>query len=319
MQNEMSLTKALITLTWLLASAGVLLGAQTAAAPKPPHTEETVPVTPGARLIVDNYVGEVMVRGWERDAVRVLARHAARTRVSVRTLPAGVRVSSSGSQGPAAVDYEISVPRWMPVRIDGQFVDIGVAGTESEVAADTVRGDIAIAGALTFVSAKSVEGDVKVVGARGRTLVSSINQGVSVEDSSGDIVAGTVNGPIRLTNIGSANVDASTVNGHITYEGVAAPLGKYRFSSHNGNIAVTVPESSSATFAVRTYNGTTNTDLPVDRTETGRGRRATYTLGSGSAEFEVESFGGTIHLRRGPQPTRSRDTVTDAAVPDGND
>jgi hypothetical protein len=29
-----------------------------------------------------------------------------------------------------------------------------------------------------------------------------------------------------------------------------------------------------------------------------RGRRATYTLGAGGADVELESFGGTIRLRR---------------------
>jgi len=295
----------------LLTLAGGLAPAraQTAATAKPPQTDQTIAVTRGARLMVDNFGGEVIVRGWDRDSVRVQARHTSRMRVSVRTVQSGVSVSSSGSHGPGAVDYEINVPVWMPVKVTGHHAYIAVEGTQSEVSAETVRGDVVLKGGADFVFGKSVEGDVQVSGARGRITVSSINQGVSVSDSAGDVLAETVNGSIRLIKVTSETVEAITVNGHISFEGTPAPRGKYRFASHNGNIVITVPETTSAVFSVRTYNGSLNhASLPLERVgEVGRGRKATYTLGSGSAEFEVESFGGTIHLRRpGATPTPAR-------------
>ncbi len=71
-----------------------------------------------------------------------------------------------------------------------------------------------------------------------------------------------------------------------------------------------MPETTNATFTVRTYNGDFQSNLPTKIVgEVRRGRRATYTLGNGGAEVELESFGGTIRLRRpgtGPA-TRARD------------
>ncbi len=50
---------------------------------------------------------------------------------------------------------------------------------------------------------------------------------------------------------------------------------------------------------MRTYNGDFSSNLPTKRVgEVRRGRRATYTLGTGGAEVELESFGGTVRLRR---------------------
>jgi hypothetical protein len=52
---------------------------------------------------------------------------------------------------------------------------------------------------------------------------------------------------------------------------------------------------------VRTYNGEFGTSLPLkgpEKSELRRGKRVTYTLGTGSAEVEMESFGGAIRLRR---------------------
>ena len=60
-----------------------------------------------------------------------------------------------------------------------------------------------------------------------------------------------------------------------------------------------VPETANATFGVRTYNGRLQ-QQPADEDvgELRRGRRATYTLGNGGAEVELESFSGSVRLRR---------------------
>lgn len=64
------------------------------------------------------------------------------------------------------------------------------------------------------------------------------------------------------------------------------------------------------TFSVRTYNGEFNTSLPLkgpDRSDVRRGKRVLYTLGNGSAEVEMESFGGAIRLRRAGGARTPRD------------
>jgi hypothetical protein len=106
-------------------------------------------------------------------------------------------------------------------------------------------------------------------------------------------------------------VDASTVNGNIVFEGKLADGGHYSFGTHNGDLSLGVPENANATFTIRTYQGTFNTDLPlggVNRADLERGRRVTTTLGNGSADVSLESFGGTIRVRRGSAArTRGRD------------
>ena len=207
-------------------------------------------------------------------------------------------VSASGS--PGSVDFEINVPTWMPVKIAGTYIYISVEGTQADVAAETVRGDISIKGGASSITAKSVEGEVILEAPRGRVNANSINQGVTITGGNGEFVVESTNGHISLTNMESASVDAASVNGNIKYDGTVAASGKFRFSTHNGNIVVAVPETASAAFTVRTYNGSLNTNLPMKSTsgEIRRGQRVTYTLGSGSADFELESFGGTIQLRK---------------------
>jgi hypothetical protein len=286
----------------------VLVAALAAAPPqerrdtRTPQTDQTVAVTRGTRLLIENFGGEVNVRAWDRDSVRVQARHASRVKVNVRTVPTGLRISASGEHGPpGSVDYEINAPAWMPLKVDGQYNFTTIEGSQADVSVETVRGDVVVKGG-NGVTAKSVEGDVTVDGAKGKITVSSINQGIKISASNGEIYAETVNGPIALSRMESGTVEANTVNGNITYEGTAVNSGHYRLTSHNGTITVAVPESSNATFAVRTYNGGFNSTLPVksdrDARDVQRGRRVQFTLGTGSAEFELESFSGGIRLRK---------------------
>ena len=269
--------------------------------PRPPDTDQTVSVTRGARLSIDNFAGEVIVKTWDRDQLRVQARHPSRTKVDVRTGATTVTVRANTSGAPGSVDYEITAPAWMPMKIEGTFNFITVEGAQSEVSANTVRGDVIIRGGNGTVLAKSIEGEVVVEGARGRITASSVNQGIRITGVSGDISAETNNGSILMTKITSSAVEATTINGQVVYEGSIADKGRYRFATHNGNITATIPDSSNVSLVMRSYNGGVSVQHDVKgppSDELRRGRRVTYTLGNGSAEMEMETFGGQIRVRR---------------------
>lgn len=296
--------------TAALMTAAASAGAQTPAA-RAPQTDQTVAVSRGARLAVENFAGEIEVRAWDRDAVRVQARHSSRVKIDIRTTETGLTVRGSGG-GTGSIDYEINAPSWMPVRVDGQFNFVSIEGLQSEVAVETVRGDIVIKGGSGSISAKSIQGEVTIDGARGRINASSVNESIEITGASGDIVAETTNGSITMTKVDAKSVDGSTVNGDIVYDGSIADRAQYRFVTHNGDITVAVPPTSNATFSVRTYNGEFSPSLPVKGTgEPKRGKRATYVLGTGSAEVEMESFGGSIRLRGPGMPVSPKSKTKD--------
>ena len=264
-----------------------------------PQTDETVAVTRGTRLGISNFAGEVNIRTWEKDALRVQAHHSTRARVNIRTTPGAIAVSSTGAAGPQPVDYTITAPAWMTLKVEGTYLFVSIEGAQGEVSVANVRGDILIKGGTGSVIAKSVEGEVVVEGARGKITAHSVNEGIKITNANGDIAAETINGAATLTGITSNSVEVATVNGNITYDGVALDGGRYRFTTHNGSITMAVPETANATFSVRTYQGRFTPTLPLKGVgEARRGRRAVYTLGTGSAEVELEAFNGTIRLRR---------------------
>jgi len=281
----------------MLPATLTLLATLTAQAPQ---TDQTVSASRGTRLAIDNYAGEVVIRGWEKDAVRVQATHKAGTTVDIQKDTGLITIGASTKPPHGTVDYEITAPTWMPMKIEGQYIFVTVEGVQGELSITTVRGDIAIKN-VGSATAKTIKGAIEVDGARGRMSLSSVNEDIKIAGTTGELSAETTNGSITLDRVESTNVMVTTVNGDITYDGSIADKGHYSFATHNGDITLTVPSTANATFAVRTYSGEFVSSLPAkgpDPSEVRRGRRVTYTLGNGSAEVDIESFGGEIRLRR---------------------
>ena len=270
--------------------------------------DQTVQVAKGVKLDVNNFAGDVSVKAWDRDAVRVEVNHSDRETVDVKQAEQTVTVRARAIRGgpPRSLDYTITVPKWMAVTVSGTYADVTMDGVGGDVTVETTRGDINVTGGSGVVTLKSIQGEVVLQKAKGRIEVRSVNEGMRLSDISGDLSAETTNGSIILDRVDSSNVDLYTVNGNISFDGPIKDKGLYRLTTHNGMIAMAVPEKANATLLVRTYNGGFRSTFPVPNDAAGsadaRRKRFTLNLGNGSAHVELESFGGTIALRRPGEP-----------------
>jgi DUF4097 and DUF4098 domain-containing protein YvlB len=269
--------------------------------------DTTVPVARGQRLEVSAHGGEISVKTWARNALRVEGDPSDRTRLEITRSGTMIEVRTEGHRGPPAmVDLNLTVPDWMPLNLSGVYTDIVVVGAKGPVSAETVQGEVRVHGGDGLVSLRSVQGSVSLAGARGRLEVNSVNQDVEVSGSSGEITAETVNGSIRLARVDASSVSATSVNGDVDYDGPVRNGGRYTLSSHNGDLTLSVAEGTNASVAVSTFNGEFESDFPVTLTETRKGRRFNFTLGSGNAQVTMESFQGSIRLVR-PGARRDQD------------
>jgi hypothetical protein len=265
-----------------------------------PQAQDTViPVERGTRLDVQNFRGEVLVDAWTRDEVRIVSDLDSRQLLDASRTGASLRVRTRPrGGGPGDADFRITVPRWMDVRVEGNQVDVQVRGTEGEVIIETVSGDIVVDGGRGLVSIRSIQGEVTVRNARGNVEAKSVNEDVALYDIEGDVYVETTNGDVTLRGVLSGRARATTVNGDIEYDGTIRDDGRYAFSTHNGDVEVTVAETANVTVSVSTYHGEFESDFPVRLTGTTRDRKFNFTLGSGRAQLELESFNGEIRLRR---------------------
>jgi DUF4097 and DUF4098 domain-containing protein YvlB len=266
--------------------------------------DQTVPVPKGTKLDITNFAGDVNIKVWDKDAVRVEVNHSDRETVDVKQGDQVLTIRSRSVRGPArSLDYLLTVPSWMAVAVRGTYADVTAEGVGGDVSVETTRGDIKVRGGNGFISLKSVDGEIALDKAKGRIEVRAVNEGMHLADLSGDLSAETTNGSIILDRIDSGNVDLYTVNGNISYDGIIKEKGAYRLTTHNGVIGMAVSEKANATLTVRTYNGGFKSSFPLKLGDDQNPRkRFTVTLGNGSARVELESFGGTIALRRPGEP-----------------
>jgi DUF4097 and DUF4098 domain-containing protein YvlB len=277
-------------------------------------TDQTVEVKKGVRLEVHTFTGDVNVKVWNRDAVRVEAEHSDRQTVEVRPGEQSLVVSSRSRVGPmSSVDFTITVPTWMAVNVEGIGTDVMLDGVGGDVNVESQRGDIHVRGGSGFISVKSVQGSITIERAKGRIEAQTVNDNIRVADANGDLTVGTTNGSIVLERIDTGNLDASTVNGTIAFDGPIRDKGSYRLTTHNGAVSMAMPEKVNATLRVRTYGGSFRSTFPLKLDDQDRQNRFTLTLGDGSARIELESFNGSISLRRPgePRPESNRDRNRD--------
>ncbi len=266
--------------------------------------DTTIAVRPGSRLELENFNGAVHVTAWSRPAVRIQAAHGRHTSVGIERAAEVLSISSEGRMGPPGeVEYSITMPATMALKVSGVDTDIDVDGVEARIEAETVQGEVLVRGGRDHITASSVQGKVQVQGARAELELSSVNESVVISDVVGRISAETVNGEVSLENVRSGELDVSTVNGDVRFEGALADDGQYHFSTHNGTVRVCIPEGSNVSVSASTVNGEFHTDFPVAVHSSAGRKHLEFTLGSGRAELELESFQGSVELcRQGATP-----------------
>lgn len=281
-----------------------------------PQPDTTIVVRPGTSLEIENFGGSISVKTWDKDALKIAAEHSLRDRVIIERVGSAIRLKVKSRRWvPATIDYRILAPRWMKLELSGVNTDIDVQDSHGEIRAETVQGDITLKSSSGFASLSSVQGAISAVDVRGRVEASSVNDKIRLANVIGPIFAESVNGGIEIEGAQSDSVEASTVNGPVSYEGVVSDAGYYHFATHNGCIDVAMPEQSNATVSLSTFSGGIDSSFPVTMKKI-RSQRFQTTLGSGRARIELESFQGTIFLRR---PSEARATCDDDEDKDGAD
>jgi hypothetical protein len=267
-------------------------------------TDTTFAVDPSERLSVSNFSGEIIVRTWSRNEVRIRAEHSRRDGIVVDQVSGGflvraqswrrwaddfdveihedeVHVEYDSPRSPSIVEYEVTMPATMALELSGPFTDVAVYGAEGQVLIKVGEGDVDVIGGRGRVTIRAVEGDVTLNDAAGEIQVTSIDGDVTVENSSGNLTVETTDGEIKLGNVQSANVEALSVDGDIWFAGTMAPQGLYTFNTHDGDVTVLIPQ---------------NSNVQITLPERIRGPHISFTLGTGGAPMEIDAFDGDIGL-----------------------
>jgi DUF4097 and DUF4098 domain-containing protein YvlB len=116
-----------------------------------------------------------------------------------------------------------------------------------------------------------------------------------------EVEASTVSGGIEVESKAALReASFESVSGDIEFAAPLDPSGDFSFETVSGNIELRLPSGTSASFDVETFSGGIENHLgpPAERVgEYAPGRELRFTLGSGGADVEIESFSGHVEIR----------------------
>lgn len=274
--------------------AALLLGAAQAQAQSTLDT--TISVRGGARLSVHNYNGDVTVRGWNRQQMRLTGEYD-RGRPELEVTGSTVSLRTVNRRGHDDVTLEISVPQNTAVEINGMSVDVTVIDVCGDVTVGTLNGDVDVRCAAD-AQISSVSGDVTLADVRGDAEVSATSGSIEVRGVRGTAALHAVSGDITMSGMDGSQVEAETVSGEVDYAGRILDSGRYRFASHSGDVTVRVSGTLNAAVESETFSGELVSDWPFQVQGTVNSKNMSFRLGTGSARLRLASFSGTISLRR---------------------
>ena len=206
--------------------------------------DRTVSAPRGTHLDVRLYAGQVVVRAWDRDAVRVRATHFSTDEIDLRKTGQAFAVRARARRGvPHGIDLEIDVPAWMAVDVAGTYLDVAVEGTAANVAAEINDPQSLLSYYRNWIAARRrssglMKGDIVVLDGRLQVLTyirTATNERVVVVHNLSNVAVDA--GPLPL--------DAERLESVYAYAGVSDPTGS------SGDWHVNMPAHSSGSWRLR--------------------------------------------------------------------
>lgn len=228
----------------------------------------------GATISIRNVSGDVLVRGYDGDAITVNGFKEGRDRDKVEiedasganNVAVGVRYAPNCNCD-ASVRFEVQVPR------NTSYIFNKISTASGNISMSNVSGDLAV---------HTASGDV------------------TISDVNGMIKASTASGEMRVRNIVGA-VSAKSASGNVDVEiDRLEGTGNMEFASASGDVRVRVPSNLDGNVEMSTSSGSLRTDFPlqVESRDYGPGERARGRLGSGSRNLRISSASGNVSLLR---------------------
>ena len=247
--------------------------------------------------------GTVTVTGADRNELRVRARTE---NGAIRFTSTGTRASLEPSSGRGCSDgsFAVTVPVGTKVIASTWSGSVSVRGVHGDIEARSQSGEVQIRDAGDRLDIESLSGDVMITGVKGESTISTVSGSVTLVSSSGNVSVESVSGDLDLRDIVTRQVRTHTVSGDVSFVGAILDAGRYEFTTHSGEIALSLPGDTGAELSISTFSGGIESDFPITLKagEHGIGaaqaKRLSFTVGRGTARIIAETFRGDITLKR---------------------
>ena len=295
--------------------------------------EKTVALSKDGKVILRNIAGDIEVKTWDKGEVKIDAlkvskasslekakENAAQVKIEILDEGNTVRIETDYpdkgfKNADVSVSFDLMIPTMASADVKSVSGDVALMDVGGEARVESVSGDVAcekIGGSLKASSVsgnvrvttagkgagcKSVSGDVTVRDVDGDVYLNSVSGDIVAEAVKGSVEAETVSGDVDMTGItGGKNIEAKTLSGDAKYDGEVYSDGRYKMTSHSGDIRMMIPSGAGFDLEARTFSGTIQSDFEIKMSGTISKKKISGTINGGGAEVAVKTFSGDIHL-----------------------
>jgi DUF4097 and DUF4098 domain-containing protein YvlB len=228
----------------------------------------------GGSIVIQNVSGDIVVTGYDGNAVIVSGTKEGRDREMVE-----VEDNSSGNR----VEIRVKYPRNCNCDASVRFqVQVPRNSRYSFEKISTASGNIEIKGVAGQLNASTASGDVLIEGVSGSIKAATASGNMSVKEVTGTVSAQSASGNVEVEITRLEGAESMT------------------FSSASGNVSVKMPGNLEAQVNLSSTSGSLRTDFPLEirKPDYGPGESAKGRLGNNPRTLKISSASGDVSLLR---------------------
>jgi len=202
-----------------------------------------------------------------------------------------------------SVDFELTVPREVQLRLRTDEGDIELSGTKGELTIDVDEGEVNVEDVVSDnVQINVDEGDIYLFkvddGGDGLWKIDSDEGAIFIEDGRlKEIDASSDEGEIVLRAVHSYRFWLATDEGDIETDFYPEEGGSYRMETDEGDVDISIPENANLEVKLQTYEGRIDSDFDLPIRERGDGEVMVGVLGRREGTLRAFTDEGDIILK----------------------
>lgn len=271
------------------------------------------PAVPTAHIIISNVKGEVTITAWDRNEVHVggqlgdgaepLAIEGSENSliINVQAKGHGGWFNWNGENAMEPTKLDINVPRSASVKVNVVSAPLSVDGIDrGDVEVNSVSGNVRINAQTPMLNVVAVSGNIAFSGYAKQAKLQTVSGDILAPSLGNTAELQTVSGRIQASGGPWQQLTLSTVSGSVQLTGVVAAGGNMNIDSMSGDVQLRFPAPLNSSLHASTFSGDLHSDFGTpSRPEHGPGSSLDTVAGNGSGKIHVETFSGSVRIRKG--------------------
>lgn len=271
--------------------------------------EKTYPLDRDGKVYIENISGDIVVKSWGKNEIKILARKIAKNKqsldkatIDINQTSRNIRIitrhqkSTGRSQSTnVSVFYDIFIPDRAQIRVKSISGGINAWEIGGPIDFETVSGRIEIVAAKRGVKCKTISGNIYLDSIIGDADLKSTSGKILVEDIKGSVEASTVSGRIELEEVSNAEeIEVESISGNIETQGELSSGGIYEFHTISGRIRLDLPPASDFELQTKTISGNIRCGFELNNSGKIERNKKQGVVGKGRSSLKIFSLSGDI-------------------------